>query len=172
MDIRSESSRAGRWHDRVHGTGTSNFGSNAIYARRLTEIQEVHDCWRPENEKHVDDHQEYHTVTIKSDVWSVGLVIMTMMNRDTDDESMPAYRCDISEPNFAGKLGETYPLPLQRLVLECLKHNPEERPTPSRLWETIQSATGNLKFMPPSWEECDFANPKGNMYAGFAAGWQ
>ncbi|CAK1357877.1 unnamed protein product [Cercospora beticola] len=133
---------------------------------------EVHDCWRPENEKYIDDHQRYHTVTMKSEVWSVGLVIMTMMNRDTDDMMMPAYRCNIPGPNFEGKPGKKYPLPLQELVLECLKHNPEERPTPSRLWETIQSATGNLKFMQPSGEECDFANPQGNMYAGFASGWQ
>ncbi|KAF2216806.1 hypothetical protein CERZMDRAFT_92878 [Cercospora zeae-maydis SCOH1-5] len=125
-------------------------------------------CGRPDDQQTTGGHQSYHTVTTKSDVWSVGRVIMAMMQLEGDPVWLPLFKCTEQEPSFDQQSQTQYPLPLQNLVLQCLKDDPAQRPTPSGLWTEIQNATHGLKHAQPSDQEPPFMNFVRPIYAGMA----
>ncbi|KAM3424751.1 hypothetical protein BST61_g6735 [Cercospora zeina] len=129
---------------------------------------EAHECGQPDGQKTVGRHQNYHTVTMKSDVWSVGRVIMALMSLEYQNGLMPFFRCSDQEPSFNQQCQAQYPLDLQKLVLRCLRRDPAQRPTPSGLWTEMQTAIQRWKGARPSNQGPQFMNFARQIYTDMA----
>ena len=80
-------------------------------------------------------------LTIKSDIWSLGLVIWDLMNstvpkarRDDWHDDIASYNyTNLSLSNELGGYNGNYSVRLHRLRNKCLKIDPAQRPTPHQL---------------------------------------
>lgn len=107
-----------------HGVGTHGYQAPEL-------------CRYPET----DYYYRQKNVTVQSDVWAIGRVMLSVLQLETVEELQRAGHFDFYSPGDAPEIDNStasyYPEKLVGLVKRCLSKVPQNRPTIENVWKDV-----------------------------------